>query len=263
MGLNVPMKTTGAYDTNSIINKFGTGNAVNKKTAITTNDLIRNPQISCKNTNNQVQRSNNIQTTSQVSSPQPVRRRPKPSGNGIKLQRGQKIKLSDGTSNTNLKFYFGWDIKNPECDLDGSAFMLDSTNKVLDDNWFIFYGTPESPDNSVHYRAYDEGDGAEMSINTSKIYQNVQKIVMSVTIYEAFQRNLNFGMVSNVYVSIADGLKNIEIAHFDITECFSNITALVIGELYRHNNEWKFSAVGSGVNKDLAEFCGMYGVNLI
>lgn len=240
MGFNIPMKTTGAYNKNSIIDKFGTQSISNRKNAVSKNNLVQN---------------NNKNST-------PVSR-PSPSGNGIKLQRGQKIKLSDGISNTNLKFYFSWNIRNPECDLDGSAFMLDGRNKVIDDNWFIFYGSPQSPDNSLHYKAYENGNGAEMSINISRINTNVQKIVMSVTIYEAFEKNLNFGMIENVSVRIAESSKNTEIAHFDITDCYSSITALVVGELYRYNNEWKFNAVGSGVQRDLAGFCGMYGVNLI
>lgn len=234
MGFDIPMKTTGAYNKDSIINRFGNQNAISK--------------------NNFVQNNKNNTSSSQ---------RPSHSGNGIKLQRGQKIKLSDGVSNTNLKFYFRWDIKNPECELDGSSFMLDGRNKVISDDWFIFYGNPQSPDKSLNYRPYEEGNGAEISINISTLNPNVQKIVMSVTIYEAFERNLNFGMIENVSVSIADSSKNTEIAHFDIDDCYSSITALVVGELYRYKNEWKFNAVGSGVQRDLAGFCGMYGVNLI
>ncbi len=242
MGFNIPMKKTGAYNTDSIVNKFGVKNSGNKKNALSNNNLMQNF------------RNNNFQTASH---------RPRQLGNGLKLQRGQKIKLCDSNSDSKLKFCFGWDIKNPECDLDGSAFMLDSRNKVISEDWFIFYGNPKSPDNSLYYKAYDNGDGAEINIDISGIKANVQKIVMSVTIYEAFERNLNFGMIKNVYVSISESSKNIEIAHFDITECFSGITALVIGELYRYNNEWKFNAVGSGVRKDLAGFCGMYGVDIV
>ena len=241
MGFNIPMKTTGAYNKNSIINKFGNQNINNRQTVINKNSFVQNDN------------KNSDKSSA----------KPSPSGNGIKLRRGQKIKLSDGISNTNLRFYFRWDIKNPECDLDGSSFMLDGRNKVIDDNWFIFYGNPQSPDKSLDYKAYEQGNGAEISINISRLNPNVQKIVMSVTIYEAFERNLNFGMIENVSVSIAESSKNTEIAHFDIDDCYSGITALVVGELYRYNNEWKFNAVGSGVKRDLAGFCGMYGVNLI
>jgi len=242
MSFNIPMKKTGAYNTNSIVNKFGVKNSGNKKNALNNDNLIENF------------RNNNSQITVH---------RPCILGSGLKLRKGQKIKLCDSNSNSRLKFCFGWDIKNSECDLDGSAFMLDSRNKVISEDWFIFYGNPQSPDNSLRYKVYDSGDGAEINIDISRIKTDVQKIVMSVTIYEAFERNLNFGMIKNVYVSISESSKNIEIAHFDITECSSSITALVIGEFYRYNNEWKFNAVGSGVRKDLAGFCGMYGVDIV
>lgn len=214
MSFNIPMKTTGAYNKNSI-NSIG-----NVKGAISKNTSERHSSVI--------------------------------------LQRGQKIKINDNK----LKFYFGWNVKNPECDLDGSAFMLDNSERVINDDWFIFYGNPQSPDKSLSYKPYQNNNGAEIDINISEINPNVQKIVMSVTIYEAFERNLNFGMTENVCVKIAESSRNSEIARFDINDCFSSITALVIGELYRYNNEWRFSAVGSGVKRDLAGFCRMYGVNL-
>lgn len=219
MSFDIPMKTTNAYNRNSI---NGIGNV---KGAVSKNNIIRNTAEKCSS---------------------------------AVLRRGQKIKLSDNR----LKFYFGWNVKNPECDLDGSAFMLDSSGKVISDEWFIFYGNPQSPDKSLSYRPYQQNNGAEIDINTSEINPKVQKIVMSVTIYEAFEKNLNFGMTENIYVRIAESSRNSEIARFDIDDCFSSITALVIGEFYRYNNEWRFSAVGSGVKRDLAGFCRMYGVNL-
>ncbi|MDE5835367.1 MAG: TerD family protein, partial [Ruminococcus sp.] len=54
-----------------------------------------------------------------------------------------------------------------------------------------------------------------------------------------------------------------ETARFILDECYNNVTAMVLGELYRYKGEWKFNAVGSGVARDLAGFCAMYGVNLI
>ena len=83
-----------------------------------------------------------------------------------------------------------------------------------------------------------------------------------MTIYEASQHALNFGMVQNLYARILDSRTNREIASFRMDECYSTVTAMVLGELYRYKGEWKFNAVGSGVNQDLAQFCGMYGVAL-
>ena len=92
--------------------------------------------------------------------------------------------------------------------------------------------------------------------------QNVSKIVFTVTIYDAPARNQNFGQVQNAFIRIYDPTTNDELLRYDLTEDFSIETALVIGELYRHNGEWKFSAVGAGYQGGLEALCRTYGVNV-
>ena len=43
-------------------------------------------------------------------------------------------------------------------------------------------------------------------------------------------------------------------------EDFSIETAVVVGELYRHGSEWKFSAIGSGYQGGLASLVKDYGL---
>ena len=199
---------------------------------------------------------------------QPVVRRNRVEPTGDRLAKGQKysIKDRDGRPATQLKICLGWDIKDGRCELDASAFMLADNGKVVGDEWFIFYGQPDSPDNGVHYKVYKDDpnspDDAAIVLDLTRVDQRVQKIALAVTIYEASQHALNFGMVQNLYARILDSRTNREIACFRMDECYSSVTAMVLGELYRYKGEWKFNAVGSGVNQDLAQFCGMYGVAL-
>ena len=94
------------------------------------------------------------------------------------------------------------------------------------------------------------------------INPNVKKITFVVTINEALERGLNFSMVQNAYVRVMDGTTGQELMRFNLTDYYSNVTAMVVGEVYNHNGAWKFNAVGDGVAKDLAGLCGMYGVNV-
>ncbi len=91
---------------------------------------------------------------------------------------------------------------------------------------------------------------------------NVEKIAFTVTIYEAEQRRQNFGQVSNAFIRIVDEVSNEELIRYDLGEDFSIETAVVVGELYRHNGEWKFNAIGSGFQGGLAALCRNYGVNV-
>lgn len=199
---------------------------------------------------------------------QPVVKRKRAAATGDTLSKGQKysIKDRDGIPLTDLKICLGWDIKDGRCELDASAFMLGQNGKVPGDEWFIFYGQPDSPENSVHYKVFKDDpnspDDAMIELDLARVDQRVEKIAFAVTIYEASRSALHFGMVENLYARILDRRTNREIASFKMNECYSTVTAMVLGELYRYKGEWKFNAVGSGVNKDLAQFCGMYGVAL-
>ena len=193
--------------------------------------------------------------------PKPKRRRPGVANPGAPLMKGQKIPI---TGSGRLKIGLGWDVNDSRCDLDASAFMLDKNNRIVGDEWFIFYGQDTSPDSSVQYKVFDISvaceDDAELTIDLNKVSPNVEKILIAITIYEASANRLNFGMVQNVYARIMDADTGKETSRFVQDECYSNVTALVLGELYRYKGAWKFNAVGSGVARDLAEFCAMYGV---
>ncbi len=107
-----------------------------------------------------------------------------------------------------------------------------------------------------------EGDDEQIQVDLTKIPANVQKIAFTVTIYEAEERRQNFGQVSNAFIRIVDEATNTELIRYDLGEDFSIETAVVVGELYRHNGEWKFNAIGSGFQGGLAALCGHYGIEV-
>ena len=81
-----------------------------------------------------------------------------------------------------------------------------------------------------------------------------------MTIYEAETRRQNFGQVANAYIRIVDSDTHQELIRYDLGEDFSIETAIVVGEIYRHNGEWKFNAIGSGFQGGLAALCANYGI---
>lgn len=192
----------------------------------------------------------------------------RPSGNGVHLKKGQKFALAgqNGAQLTNIEIGLGWDLVNQACDLDASAFMLGADNKVIGDDWFVFYGQTSSPDGSVVHSGDSDGSGVgddeTIRINLNQVNQQVQKITFVVTINEALEKGLNFSMVQNAYVRVVDKSTNNELARFMLTDYYATVTSMVVGELYRHNGAWKFNAVGDGVAKDLYGLCNMYGVNI-
>lgn len=198
---------------------------------------------------------------------QPVAKKRPAVGKGVILKKGQKVALSNnGTTLKNIRVCLGWDVLNQDVDLDASAFMLGADNKIVGDDWFVFYGQPQSPDGSVNHsgdsQGQGEGDDEIISIALDRVNQSVNKITFVVTIDEALERGFNFSMVSNAYVRVVNADTNVEIARFTLSEYYNNVTSMVVGELYKHNGQWKFNPVGDGVAKDLAGLCEMYGVNV-
>lgn len=190
----------------------------------------------------------------------------------INLSKGQKVDLTKG--NAGLKKILvglGWDVNSfdtgSDFDLDASAFLLDSTGKCPTEKEFIFYGNLKHSSASVEHMGDNltgegDGDDEEIVIDLNKIPSNIEKIAFTVTIYDSETRNQNFGQVSNSYIRIVNNDTNEELIRYDLEEDFSIETAIVVGELYRKNGEWKFNAIGSGFQGGLAALCGHYGIQV-
>lgn len=189
----------------------------------------------------------------------------------ISLVKGQKIDLTKGNAGLRkVVFALGWDLNrydgDAEFDLDVSAFFTDDSGKVTGEQDFVFYGQPQHPSGSLTYsgdnRTGDgDGDDETMIVELSKIPANISKISFAATIYDAENRLQNFGMVDNSYIRAYDADTGEELMRFDLSEDFSTETALVVAEIYRHNGEWKFKAVGSGYSGGLKSLCNQYGID--
>ena len=177
-----------------------------------------------------------------------------------KTMKGQKTGLETGTALTGLKACLGWSVTNPACDLDVSAFLLNTSGKVLGDEWFVFYGQTTSPDGSTRFSTENGADMESITIDLSRLNPQVNQIVFVLTINEALEKHLNFSMVKDAYVRILDPVSGNEIVSFLMDEYYANVTSMMIGAVYKHNGQWKFNAMGSGVARDLAGLCEYYGV---
>lgn len=189
----------------------------------------------------------------------------------INLSKGQKVSLTKG--NPGLKKIMvglGWDVNafdtGADFDLDASAFLTGANGKCPKDTDFIFYGNLEHSSGAVKHMGDNltgegDGDDEQIEVDLTLVPNNIEKIAFTVTIYDAESRRQNFGQVSNAYCRIVDESTGTEIVHFDLGEDFSIETALVVGELYKHNGEWKFNAIGSGFQGGLAALCAHYGID--
>ncbi|MGC2873909.1 TerD family protein [Ihubacter sp. rT4E-8] len=191
----------------------------------------------------------------------------------INLQKGQKVDLTKGNPGLkNIMVGLGWDVNQydggADFDLDAAAFLLGESGRVNTSDDFVFYGNLKHVSEAVVHMGDNltgegDGDDEQILVDLSKVPSNISKIAFTVTIYDADVRRQNFGQVSNAYIRIVDESTGQELIHFDLGEDFSIETAVVVGELYKHNGEWKFNAIGSGFQGGLAALCGNYGVEVM
>lgn len=189
----------------------------------------------------------------------------------ISLTKGQNISLSKtDPSLKNVLVGLGWDARSTDgqdFDLDASVFMATENGKVPSDRHFIFYNQLVSPCGGVEHTGDNltgDGDGDDESVivHLDKVESNIKSLFITVTIHDAEARRQNFGQVSNAFVRIINNDNSDEIVRFDLSEDYSTETAMVFGEIYRHNGEWKFRAIGQGYTGGLYSLCQQYGVNV-
>jgi tellurium resistance protein TerD len=196
----------------------------------------------------------------------------------INLQKGQKVDLTKGNEGlTNLLVGLGWDAakpsggglfgafkSTPSIDCDASVLMLGAGEKLVNEKDVIYFGNLTHKSGSVKHMGDNltgagDGDDEQIFINLSKVPENIEKLVFVVNIYNAVSKKQHFGMIKNAFIRITDNNKKTELLRFNLSDNYTDKTALFTGEVYRYNGEWKFSAIGEGTaDKGLKEIIQRY-----
>lgn len=189
----------------------------------------------------------------------------------LTLSKGQNLSLSK--TDPGLKkivIGLGWDPRatdGQEFDLDASLFLLGENGKVGSDADFIFYNQKTSGCGSVEHTGDNrtgegEGDDESIKVELDRVPSNVQRLAVTVTIHDAEARRQSFGQVGNAFIRIVNEDTKGEVVRYDLSEDYSTETAMIFGEVYRHNGEWKFKAVGQGYAGGLKSMCDQFGISI-
>lgn len=181
----------------------------------------------------------------------------------ISLQKGQKVSLSkDHAGLSRIVVGLGWDEvqkkgglfapKPQAIDCDASAIML-RNGKFVDKDDVVYFGNLTHSTGTVKHMGDNltgagEGDDEQIIIDLANVPQMYDRIVIVVNIYQAVQRRQHFGMIRNAFIRLVDAGNNNEMCKYNLTDDYSGMTAMIFGEVYRHNGEWKFNAIGQGTN---------------
>ncbi len=178
----------------------------------------------------------------------------------INLAKGQKIDLKkDNGSALNdfcvganwgaieKKGFFG--TKKEAVDLDLSVGLFDANKNLVKVVYFgdlRASGIQHSGDDRAGDTGGDDGlDNEVISITLSSIDNNVDQVVF---VLNSFQGH-DFATIPYASIRLYEGTPsrvNSTFATYNIASDskFSGYVSMILGKLYRRNNEWKFSAIG-------------------
>lgn len=192
----------------------------------------------------------------------------------VSLQKGQKVSLTkEHAGLSKVLVGLGWDEvkrkgglfapKPQAVDCDASAILL-KNGKLCDKYDLVYFGNLSHKSGSIQHLGDNltgegEGDDEQIIVDLAKVPAEYDRIVIVVNIYQAVQRNQHFGMVENAFIRLVDGRNNSEMCKYSLTDDYSGMTAMIMGEIYRHSSEWKFNAIGQGTNDPgLGELANRY-----
>jgi stress response protein SCP2 len=185
----------------------------------------------------------------------------------VNLQKGQKVDLTKGdVSLDRIVVGLGWDpVKKAggflagifgttaqEIDCDASAILLNQSDKLANREDLVYFGNLKHKSESVMHMGDNltgdgDGDDEQIMITLSRVPQTIHKLVFVVTIYDCVKRKQDFGQIQNAFIRVFNPTNNQELLKYNLTENYAGKTALIVGEVYRHESEWKFSAIGEGL----------------
>jgi stress response protein SCP2 len=192
----------------------------------------------------------------------------------ISLQKGQKVNLSkENAGLSRVMVGLGWDEverkrgffapKPQPIDCDASAILL-KNGKLAGKQDLVYFGNLSHKSGTVQHLGDNltgagEGDDEQIIVDLSAIPAEYDRVVIVVNIYQAYQRKQHFGLIKNAFIRLVDAKTNVEMCKYNLSEDYSNMTAMIFGEIYRHNGEWKFNAIGQGTkDPGLGELANRY-----
>ncbi len=139
--------------------------------------------------------------------------------------------------------------------VDISAFRLYDTGKVRGDLDMIFYGQRDNDDHTLSLSALSSHE-ALFTVNLPRLQQDVQKIAFTATC------DTGKTVAQLDYLSIQIEAQGKVLLRGDIELTDRREAALILGELYRRQHEWKFRFVSQDFHGGLKPLAEHFGIEI-
>jgi tellurium resistance protein TerD len=178
----------------------------------------------------------------------------------INLEKGQRISLKKEAPNlTRLMCGLGWDVgkksggwfsTSADFDLDSFVICLEQNQKLTNKSDIVYFGNLRHSSGAITHLGDNltgagQGDDEQIIVDLPQVPERLSKLMFMVNIYDSQKRKQELSQVKNAFVRLVDLGTNKEIARYQLSgNQYQNKNGLILGEVYRHNGEWKMAAIG-------------------
>ncbi|HDT5517387.1 TerD family protein [Klebsiella aerogenes] len=138
--------------------------------------------------------------------------------------------------------------------VDVSSFRLYSNNKVRGDADMCFYGQPRNDDNTIQFSANNADTLFQVAL--AQLHADAQKVAFTATC----DNHRTIRELGHLTIAVVHNGNTLIECSVDIQN--RDEAALILGEFYRRNGEWKFRFVAQGFTGGLKPLAEYYGVDI-
>lgn len=169
----------------------------------------------------------------------------------MKLIKGQRLPLINTLHNNEKNFR----IEILANGLDIIGFGLDSNGKVINNAYILFREQVCTPCQAICISFANES--VEITLNLTKIHPDIACFAFAVV----EKTSINNGKL--IITQLISYRNASELASFEFSiEDFNNQKSLLLGEVYRRNNEWRFNARAQSFMGGICKLIEYYGGSL-
>jgi tellurium resistance protein TerD len=145
-----------------------------------------------------------------------------------------------------------------------ATILCGTDGRALSDEHFVFFNQLSSPELSVQQLEQAlGGDQEQVEIDLTAVPERVDSIVIVVYVNDGPAHKRTLGQLRSCVVRVLNLDGNAELVRSEeLASVLQSETALALGQVYRHNGEWKFKVLGQGYSKGIAGIAADYGLTL-
>ncbi|MGW8356732.1 restriction endonuclease [Streptomyces wedmorensis] len=135
-------------------------------------------------------------------------------------------------------------------------------NRVLGDEWFVFFNNPATPDGSVAMVAAAPGDRAAVRVGFDALPARADRLVLVAAVDPEVNPDADLGGFTEAGIRLRDD-SGVELDRLEVSDGRPGETALVLGSFRRRaGGDWDFVLGGKGYRGGLEELVGDFGIEV-